>query len=444
VENLAFYVSAFSLSALLIYTCKNQAARVGLIDRPCERKRHCGEVPLIGGLAIFAAYAIVLFLSPLVASHYLPLLAGGAVLVAMGVFDDIKVLTSGPRFLAQISAAVLMCAWGGVVLRDLGALSFDGSLFTLGSLAIAFTIFATVGVINAVNMSDGIDGLCGSLTLVTLTGLAVTTYAAGASESFIMIIILMSAVAAFLVFNIRFPKRARALVFLGDAGSTFLGFTLAWFVVSLSQGEHRVIAPVTALWFLAMPLFDTVGIMIRRILKGRSPFAADREHFHHAFQLAGFSVFRTHVTITVLAAVFMAIGLAGQFAGAPEIVMFYLFLGAFCVYFWGMMRAWKLMRFLRRTMHLEKETVQAGAEVVIPMLFRDGDIEDLRSFYLKQRDLRQNGLQQTGRHLRMEPHFESDAAAESAESEEIMPLKLVVNAAHTSPTELPSKSVSPK
>ena len=396
-ENLASYVSAFSVSALLIYVFKNHAARVGLIDRPCDRKRHCGEVPLIGGLAIFLAFLIALFTSTLSVSHYSILLIGCTLLVLVGVLDDIKSLPSGPRFLAQITAAVLMSVWGGVVLYDLGVLSFDGSLFTLGSLAIPFTIFATAGGINAVNMSDGIDGLCGSLTLVALTGLAVATYVADASESFTTISILMSAVAAFLLFNIRYPTRARALVFLGDAGSMFLGFALAWFVVSLSQGENRIITPVTALWLLAMPLFDTVGIMIRRMLKGRSPFAADREHFHHAFQLAGFSVFRTQVTITAMATIFMVIGLVGQFAGVAEIAMFYLFLGLFGLYFWGMMRAWKVMRFLRRTMHLDRDRNQRDTErAPEPALFRDGRVEDLRAYYLKHRAEQTSNAQDEG------------------------------------------------
>jgi len=137
---------------------------------------------------------------------------------------------------------------------------------------------------------------------------------------------------------------------------------------------------------LAMPLFDTVGIMIRRMLKGRSPFAADREHFHHAFQLAGFSVFRTQVTITAMATIFMVIGLVGQFASVSEIAMFYLFLGVFGLYFWGMMRAWKVMRFLRRAMHLDRDRNQRDTErAPEPALFRDGHVEDLRAYYLKHR-----------------------------------------------------------
>ena len=105
-ENLAVYVSAFTVCGLLIYAFRHQAVKVGLIDRPCDRKRHCGEVPLIGGLAIFSAFLVSLFLSNLEISHYYALLAGCAVLLVVGVYDDIKALSSGPRFLAQIIAGM--------------------------------------------------------------------------------------------------------------------------------------------------------------------------------------------------------------------------------------------------------------------------------------------------------------------------------------------------
>lgn len=363
-HNLTLYVSAFSVSAVLIHVFKNHAVRVGLVDYPCERKRHCGEVPLIGGIAIYLTFAICLLISDLSVQEHAALLTGSLILIVVGIVDDRKALSSRSRFLAQIFTAGLMCVWGDVVLYDLGVLSFDGTLFILGGLAVPFTIFATVGVINAVNMSDGIDGLSGSLALVALIGLAIATYISGEhTDEFKTIMVLISALGAFLFFNVRFPGRVRALVFLGDAGSMFLGFVLSWFVISLTQGEQRLLSPVTALWFLAMPLFDTVGIMLRRILKGRSPFRADREHFHHAFQLAGFSVFQTQMIITGIALILMGFGLVGQYLNVSEIVMFELFLALFALYFLGIMRAWKVMRFLRRTMHLEKETTQPAASV---------------------------------------------------------------------------------
>jgi hypothetical protein len=166
--------------------------------------------------------------------------------------------------------------------------------------------------------------------------------------------------------------------------------------------------------------------MTRRVLKGRSPFAADREHFHHAFQLAGFSVFRTHVTITAMAVIFMVVGLTGQFAGAPEVAMFYLFLGVFGLYFWGMLHAWKVMRFLRRAMHLEKESIHIIAENSNSVLFKDGHVEDLRAYYLQQRA----------------KHAADDTAPESEESK--VSLKLVVNADSVNQAESNSTSTSTK
>jgi len=365
VEKIELYLATFLMSLVLIHVFKNHARKIGLVDYPCERKRHCGEVPLVGGVAIFFAFALSISMSDFNFPGIGALMVGSLVLITIGIIDDIKAIRSTPKFAAQIIAGTLMCVWGEVVLRDLGTLSFDGSLFTLGSLAIPFTVFATVGVINAMNMSDGLDGLSGSLTLVALIGLGITTLVSAAVVEFSTIMLMISAVVAFLIYNVRFPGRPRALVFLGDAGSMFIGFVLTWFVVLLSQGENRIMEPVTALWFLALPLFDTVGIMLRRLLKGRSPFRADREHFHHAFQLAGFSVFQTQMTITLLAVVCMGIGLLGQFAGIPEIIMFYGFLAVFGVYFWGMMRAWKVMRFLRRTMQHDREAELEQTNVAV-------------------------------------------------------------------------------
>jgi UDP-GlcNAc:undecaprenyl-phosphate GlcNAc-1-phosphate transferase len=134
---------------------------------------------------------------------------------------------------------------------------------------------------------------------------------------------------------------------MGDAGSMFLGFMLAWYFISMSQGEGRIISPVTTLWIFALPLFDTVGIMLRRIVRGRSPFAADREHLHHIFLLAGFSVCRTVTVMLLLAMTFGMVGLLGEFFGIPDGVMFWSFIGLFTLYFFVMMHAWKAMKWVR-------------------------------------------------------------------------------------------------
>jgi UDP-GlcNAc:undecaprenyl-phosphate GlcNAc-1-phosphate transferase len=134
---------------------------------------------------------------------------------------------------------------------------------------------------------------------------------------------------------------------MGDAGSMFLGFVLTWLLISLSQGENRVIAPVTALWLFAMPLLDTISLMIRRLLKGRSPFSADREHLHHVLQAAGYSVNQSVLTIHGLALAAALVGVGGLYMKAPDWVMFYGFLGLFALYFCGVRQAWKVMKVVR-------------------------------------------------------------------------------------------------
>jgi UDP-GlcNAc:undecaprenyl-phosphate GlcNAc-1-phosphate transferase len=135
---------------------------------------------------------------------------------------------------------------------------------------------------------------------------------------------------------------------MGDAGSMFLGFVLAWFLIQLSQGEGRLMTPVTALWIFALPLFDTVSVMLRRLLLGRSPFIGDREHLHHLLQAAGFSQKQALGLMVVLALAASGIGLVGTFLGAAEHWMFAGFLVLFAVHFLVLMRGWGSRRFLSR------------------------------------------------------------------------------------------------
>ena len=322
------------------------AHSVGLVDRPNIRKSHNGRVPLIGGIAMYVGF-IIAFLSLDISWGYkfVFLTASGVVLLT-GMLDDIYELSAKQRFIAQGTAGIIMAVGAGHVLYDLGAIGLNGEIVSLGSLAIPFTIFATIGVINALNMSDGIDGLAGGLSTVSLIGFAIAAWLAGMYEHLQVLLLLISVVSAFLLFNFRFPGRSRALVFMGDAGSTFLGFALAWFAISLSQGEHRAISPVTALWLIALPLFDTVAIMLRRIIKRKSPFSADKEHIHHAFVLSGIGVAPSTLILLSFSALGVAFGLYGNKYGFSESIMFYLFLGVFAFYFFLMKRVWVTLRFM--------------------------------------------------------------------------------------------------
>jgi UDP-GlcNAc:undecaprenyl-phosphate GlcNAc-1-phosphate transferase len=290
---------------------KPVAVQVGLVDRPSGRKQHQGDIPLVGGLAMFGGFSIVA-ISLFPAIGYLPaMLFGATVLVVTGLVDDHRELSPGARFIAQSVAVLAMIFGGDVVVRDLGDLVFIGTL-ALGYGAVAFTVFGVVGVINAVNMTDGLDGLAGSLALVMVLALAAVAWDAGLEAELDLLLTLAFTILGFLAFNARTPWQSRARVFMGDAGSMLLGFLLAWFFVHLSQGPARAMAPVTALWIFALPLLDTLTVMARRLLNGSSPFKSDREHLHHILQRAGFSVTQTVAIMTGLAASLAAIGIMGH------------------------------------------------------------------------------------------------------------------------------------
>jgi UDP-GlcNAc:undecaprenyl-phosphate GlcNAc-1-phosphate transferase len=234
-------------------------------------------------------------------------------------------------------------------LYDLGDLSPSGNVVTLGWFAIPFTVFATVGVINAVNMSDGLDGLAGGLTLVTVGGFIVATTVFGNGKDLQFLSCLAAGISAFLLFNITVPGVRRALIFLGDSGSMFLGLAIAWIAIRFSQGPDAVISPAATLWLVALPIYDAVCMTGRRFLRKRPIFGADKEHLHHVFLLAGFTVTETVLTMAGLAVVGVAIGLLGTYFNIADWILVGSFVLVGLMYFWMITRAWIVMRFLQRS-----------------------------------------------------------------------------------------------
>lgn len=350
---LSFFI-AFGATLYLLLVLRRIAPRLGLLDQPGGRKAHKGAIPLVGGLAMFVGFAFALLMLDTGLHTLRALIAGATLMVVVGVLDDMHELSSSSRFIVQIASALMMIYWGGVELLDLGKLVSDETLY-LGWWSVPLTVFATVGVINALNMVDGVDGLAGSVALVSSLALALAAVVNGNETAALVLGLLASVLAAFLLLNLRLPWQPRATVFMGDAGSMFLGFVLAWFLIDLAQGEGRAISPAAALWLLGVPLIDTVTMMLRRILKKRSPFAPDREHFHHVLLLAGFSPSIALAIIVGASLGMAAFGLAAHWMHLSEAVIFYLFLGLFVAYFWMIRRSWKVLRFLRRSIDRRRQ-----------------------------------------------------------------------------------------
>jgi UDP-GlcNAc:undecaprenyl-phosphate GlcNAc-1-phosphate transferase len=321
------------------------APQYGLLDHPDERKHHAGAIPVVGGLAMAFAIAVAAAWYLAGTDIFWGLFASVSIIVAVGFLDDRSGLPVRARFVAQGVAASIMALFAGAQLASLGDLFGFGPV-ALGALAVPFTVFAIVGVANAVNMADGMDGLAGGLALIATSFIAVAAYFSGRETTLIAMLILGGALIGFLFFNMRWPWQRRAKVFMGDSGSLMLGFLLAWAVIRVTQSEKNPLPPAAALWFFAIPLADTLSLMLRRMLKGKSPFHPGRDHLHHILLRVGYRDCQVVMFIHLVAVLFGLVGFLGWRLGVPDAVMFYGALVVFALYCYGVQHAWKLMRLI--------------------------------------------------------------------------------------------------
>ena len=312
----------FSIVLFLSYLLCLIAPRLGLLAYPGEHRKHNEPTPMVGGIAMFVGISIGIIMS---AKSHVNIIPSMALLCCIGVLDDRYNLYSWLRIIAQIFAAYLMIELAGVQISSLGAL-FSEAEIELGTWSLPLTIFATIGVINALNMSDGLDGLAGSITILVLMSLFVIS-----KQQPDFIAILIVAVSGFLFWNFRI-FRNNAKLFMGDAGSTTLGLVVAYLLILSSQNPVNDIRPVTALWLLALPLFDAVGVLIIRLFRGQSPFSADRIHYHHLLQLRGYSVNSSLVLILLLQCLFITVGVFMLWTSVTETHQLLLFLLSFVIY----------------------------------------------------------------------------------------------------------------
>jgi len=324
---LAFLVAYFS-TIFVIPKLAAIAQSIGLIDRPDRRKMHREPRPLVGGIGfvIAATFSSMLFVQ---LQGFRGYFLGLAVLLFIGFLDDFRQLGARSKFLAQIGAGMMMIYFSKARLVSFGDLLGCGDI-VLPDVSVVIwvvTIFCLVGVINAINLIDGLDGLAGGVAFIAFLFLGLHASLAGSQVFMLLNFAFAGAVLGFLRFNWT-PSR----VFMGDAGSLCLGFSLGFMAIVMSQGEERVMPPVAALLILAVPITDTLTVMGKRIVRGRSPFQADRSHFHHILMRYGLGKERTVQIILFICVVMSGLTLLIPIYAVPEWVLFTVYLGYLAAY----------------------------------------------------------------------------------------------------------------
>lgn len=345
-------VGFFSFASLFLM--RKVARTIGLVDKPNERKHHKGAVPLVGGISIFLSIAQFLTAKPEVIPNSFLFLCCLTVLIVVGALDDKFDISFKIRLTVQALLSISMMVFADLQLDNIGNIFGTGELH-FGILSSVVTTFAVIGAINAFNMVDGIDGLLGGLAIVTFAGIAVLLNIENKYGLAYLCIVFIAAIVPYICMNLGIFGRERK-VFMGDAGSMMIGFTVIWLLLGASQ-EHSTnsIRPVTALWLIAVPLMDMTAIMIRRVKRGHSPFKPDREHLHHIFQRLGLSPRQTLFVICSFASLLASFGIYGELSAISESSMFIMFIVCFICYAIAMNYVWRITSWFRRSRGLPEK-----------------------------------------------------------------------------------------
>jgi UDP-GlcNAc:undecaprenyl-phosphate GlcNAc-1-phosphate transferase len=321
------------------------APKLGLIDRPSNRKKHTGNIPLVGGLGIYISILIcsMIFTTPQI--EILSIITVGGILTTIGTLDDKYGLSPRFRLFIQFLAGTLLAYFAGIELKQLGDLVSLGSI-SLGLLSIPLTATGIAALANAYNMTDGIDGLAASLGIVAFGFLIINLGDSLNSTELLVLSFYTISLLTYLLFNFAVKPFTPIKVFMGDAGSMFIGFSIAAFCIYFTQNDRFSLKPITSIWFVAIPLFDMVATMIRRMRKGQSPFYPDRTHIHHLLMHIGFSQKQALLVIILISILLGAIGTA--ISNQPEHIQFISFCFMFSIYLTYMLKAWRIKKLFRR------------------------------------------------------------------------------------------------
>ncbi|MDN4088931.1 glycosyltransferase family 4 protein [Paenibacillus polymyxa] len=336
------FIMALGLALLLTPLVKRFAVKVGAVDVPNARKVHTRIMPRLGGLGIFLAFLLsLLAMLPFVPDGMLSsrdinfiaaFLIGGTLITLIGALDDRLDLNAKLKFLAQIAVAC-MVVFAFDIRVDFVNVPFQDAYSSLESwISIPLTIFWIVGVTNAINLIDGLDGLAAGVSGIAIGTIAVMSLLMGNYMVAMLCLVLLGSIIGFLFFNFHPAK-----IFMGDTGSLFLGFSLAMLSM-LGFKQIAIVSFITPLIIIGVPLSDTFFAIIRRKLQKKPIFSPDKGHLHHCLRELGFSHRQTVLIIYGIAVFFGILAVIQSSAALNEanwvtfvvicIMMFFLQIGA--------------------------------------------------------------------------------------------------------------------
>ncbi len=300
------YVLPFILAMVVTMACLpmlvKMSARWLLVDQPGARKVHAVPIPRVGGVAMTIGVIVAAWLAIDLQAQDRWFLAAAAVLVIFGVLDDRLDLDYRIKLLGQLLAVGIVVVAGGVQIHTI---TLDDRVLVPGWISLPLTVLFLVGVTNAINLADGLDGLAGGTTFLCLCAVALLSSVNDQGVGTALALAFAGAVLGFLRFN-TYP----ASVFMGDAGSQLLGFTIGVLSVRATQGADSEISAAIPVLLLALPILDTLSVMVQRLSEGRSPFSADKNHIHHKLLALGFD---HHEAVMVIYAVQAALFVLAYF-----------------------------------------------------------------------------------------------------------------------------------
>lgn len=309
----------FLCSLIVTPIVERIAKHVKALDYPNERRINKVPMPTLGGLAIFFSFMLGYMLYARSSVQMLSILMGSFILILMGFIDDINPLKARFQLFAQIIAAGIVVFYGGMVLNYVSVLGFNISFMVPFNYII--TIILIVAIINAINLSDGLDGLCSGISSIYFFTISVIAFImnAWAGLDTTLALIMLGSILGFLVYN--FPP---ARIYLGDSGSNFLGFIIA-VTTLLGYKTATFTSLIIPLIILATPILDVILSIIRRILKKQNPFSTpDKQHFHHQLLKLKFSTRTSLLIIYLIDFIFAGLSIFYALGATYYVILIYI------------------------------------------------------------------------------------------------------------------------